>query len=120
MEGFFSKLTRQSLQTGCLSIGAMTSKSAITRYITATNEKPKPFVWKATAKTIQAKLTLNHPSRVSALAPCKFHLPEEQIGHLRRTSEDKSCCPCWLNDRNLPSNEGTDKVCADYKYCIWR
>jgi hypothetical protein len=37
-------------------------ESAITRYIAATNRKPKPFVWTATAKAIQAKLTLNHPS----------------------------------------------------------
>ncbi|HZZ25052.1 MAG TPA: IS630 family transposase, partial [Roseiarcus sp.] len=37
-------------------------ESAITRYIAATNRNPKPFVWTATAKTIQAKLTLNHPS----------------------------------------------------------
>ena len=37
-------------------------ESAITRYIAATNSNPKPFVWTATAKIIQAKLTLNHPS----------------------------------------------------------
>ena len=40
----------------------MTSESAIIRYIAATNRNPKPFLWTATTKTIQAKLTLNHPS----------------------------------------------------------
>ena len=37
-------------------------ESAITCYIAAINRNPNPFVWTATAKTIQAKLTLNHPS----------------------------------------------------------
>jgi hypothetical protein len=61
VEGFFSKLTRQSLKRGVFrSVGDL--ESAITRYIAATNRNPKPFVWTATAKTIQAKLTLNHPS----------------------------------------------------------
>ena len=68
VEGFFSKLTRQSLKRGVFrSVDDL--ESAITRYIAATNRNPKPFVWTATAKTIQAKLTLNHPSEVSALAP---------------------------------------------------
>jgi transposase len=61
VEGFFSKLTRQSLKRGVFrSVDEL--ESAITRYIAATNRNPKPFVWTATAKTIQAKLTLNHPS----------------------------------------------------------
>jgi transposase len=61
VEGFFSKLTRQSLKRGVfLSVDDL--ESAITRYNAATNRNPKPFVWTATAKTIQAKLTLNHPS----------------------------------------------------------
>ena len=46
----------------------MTSEARC-RYIAATNRNPKPFVWTATAKIIQAKLTLNHPSKFSALAP---------------------------------------------------
>ena len=59
--GFFSKLTRQSLKRGVFrSVDDL--ESAITRYIAVTNRNPKPFVWTATAKTIQAKLTLNHPS----------------------------------------------------------
>ena len=41
---------------------AQCREGAITRYIAATNRNPKPFVWTATAKTIQAKLRLNHPS----------------------------------------------------------
>ena len=57
VEGFFSKLTPQSLQRGVFrSIDDL--ESAITRYIAATNSNPKPLVWTATAKTIQAKL---HP-----------------------------------------------------------
>ena len=61
VEGFFSKLTRQSLKRGVFrSVDDL--ESAITRYIAATNRHPKPFVWTATAKTIQAKLRLNHPS----------------------------------------------------------
>ena len=61
VEGFFSKLTRQSLKRGVFrSVDDL--ETAITRYIAATNRNPKPFVWTATAKTIQAKLTLNHPS----------------------------------------------------------
>src|SRR5271168_1676948 len=61
VEGFFSKLTRQSLKRGVFrSVDDL--ESAITRYIAATNRNPKPFLWTATAKTIQAKLTLNHPS----------------------------------------------------------
>ena len=61
VEGFFSKLTRQSLKRGVFrSVDDL--ENAITRYIAATNRHPKPFVCTATAKTIQAKLKLNHPS----------------------------------------------------------
>jgi hypothetical protein len=61
VEGFFSKLTRQSLKRGVFrSVGDF--ESPITRDIAATNGNPKPFVWTATAKTIQAKLTRNRPS----------------------------------------------------------
>jgi hypothetical protein len=61
VEGFFSKLTRQSLKRGVFrSVDDL--ESAITRYIAVTNRNPKPFVWTATAKTIQANLMLNHPS----------------------------------------------------------
>jgi hypothetical protein len=45
--------------TSCSWLNAV--EGAITRYIAATNRNPKPFVWAAIAKTIQAKLTLNHP-----------------------------------------------------------
>ena len=63
VEGFFSRLARQSLKRGVFrSVDDL--ESAITRYIAATNRNPKPFVWTATAKTIQAKLTLNHPSEL--------------------------------------------------------
>ena len=61
VEGFF-KLTRQRPQTRRLSLLVDDLENAITRYIAATNRHPKPFVCTATAKTIQAKLKLNHPS----------------------------------------------------------
>ncbi len=67
IEGFFSKLTRESLKRGVFrSVDDL--EKAITRYIAATNMDPKPFVWTATAKAISAKLALNHPSE-------SVHLP---------------------------------------------
>jgi transposase len=61
VEGFFSKLTRQSLKRGIFrSVDDL--EKTITRYIAATNRNPKPFVWTATAKAIRTKLALNHPS----------------------------------------------------------
>jgi len=61
VEGFFSKLTRQSLKRGVFrSVDDL--ETAITRYIAATNRNPKLFVWTATAKAIATKLALNHPS----------------------------------------------------------
>ena len=61
VESFFSKLTRQSLKRGVFrSVNDL--EKAITRYITATNRNPRPFVWTATAKAIRTKLALNHPS----------------------------------------------------------
>ena len=41
----------------------MTSKARLPAYIATTEKNPNPFVWTATAKTIQAKLMLNHPSK---------------------------------------------------------
>ncbi len=44
VEGFFSKLTRQSLKRGVFrSVDDL--EQAITRYIAATNKSPKPFVF---------------------------------------------------------------------------
>ena len=61
VEGFFSKLTRQSLKRGVFrSVDDL--EAAITRYIAAVNRNPKPFVWTATAKAIRAKLAMNLPS----------------------------------------------------------
>ena len=57
VEGFFSKLTRQSLKRGVEDL-----ETAINRYIAATNRDPKPLVWTATAKAIRTKLALNHLS----------------------------------------------------------
>jgi transposase len=61
VEGFFSKLTRQSLKRGVFR-SVEDLEAAIARYIAATNRNPKPFVWTATANAIRTKLTLNHPS----------------------------------------------------------
>jgi transposase len=58
VEGFFSKLTRQSLRRGVFRSVDDLHKT-IARYIADTNNDPKPFVWTATAKTIKAKLGLN-------------------------------------------------------------
>ena len=61
VEGFFSRLTRQSLKRGVFrSVDDL--EKAITRYIAATNKSPKPFVWTATAKAIRTKLAVHHPS----------------------------------------------------------
>ena len=61
VEGFFSRLTRQSLKRGVFrSVDDL--EKAISRYIAATNKSPKPFVWTATAKAIRTKLAVNHPS----------------------------------------------------------
>ena len=61
VKGFFSKLTRQNLRRGVFrSVDDL--KTAISRYIAATNRDPRPFVWTATAKAISTKLALNHPS----------------------------------------------------------
>ena len=62
VEGFFSKLTRQSLKRGVFR-SVEDLEAAITRYVTATNRDPKPFVWAATAKAIRTKLALNYPSQ---------------------------------------------------------
>ena len=63
VEGFFSSSTPLAEpQTRRFSRSVDDLESAIIRYIAATNRNPKPFLWTATTKTIQAKLTLNHPS----------------------------------------------------------
>ncbi len=57
VEGFFSRLTRQSLKRGVFrSVDDL--EEAITRYIAATNKSPRPFVWTATAKAIRTKLAV--------------------------------------------------------------
>lgn len=47
VEGFFSRLTRQSLKRGVFRSVQDLEKS-ISSYIAATNRNPKPFVWTAT------------------------------------------------------------------------
>ena len=61
VEGFFSKLTRQTLRRGVFrSVDDLVA--TIDRYIESANQDPKPFVWTATPASIKAKLNMNHPS----------------------------------------------------------
>ena len=61
VEGFFSKLTRQTLRRGVFqSVDDLVA--TIDRYIESSNQDPKPFVWTATPASIKAKLNMNHPS----------------------------------------------------------
>jgi transposase len=46
VEGFFAKLTRQQLKRGIFK-GIVDLQAAINRYLTETNENPKPFTWTA-------------------------------------------------------------------------
>ena len=99
VEGFFSKLTRQSLKRGVLrSVDDL--ESAIIRYIAATNSNTKPFVWTATTKTIQAKLTLNHPSEsvhcVAGLGEGPLRLTLDSLLNVRLARSfrpTKACAP---------------------------
>lgn len=63
VEGFFAKLTQQRLRRGVFK-SVEELKGAITDYIDAYNQDPKPFVWSATAESIiekvgRARLVLN-------------------------------------------------------------
>ena len=61
VEGFFSKLTRQTLRRGAFrSVDDLVS--TIHRYIENANDDPKPFVWTASATSIMAKLKMHHPN----------------------------------------------------------
>src|SRR5271163_437017 len=55
VEGFFAKLTRRRLKRGVFR-SIVDLQAAINRYLTEHNAKPKPFVWKASAASILAKL----------------------------------------------------------------
>jgi len=64
IEGFFAKITQQRLRRGVFKSVAEL-KHAITEYINAHNQNPKPFVWTATAEKIiekvgRARLALNN------------------------------------------------------------
>ena len=55
VEGFFSKLTRQSIRRGVFrSVDDL--KRTIARYIANANKDPRPFVWTASAQSIRDKL----------------------------------------------------------------
>ncbi len=60
VETFFSTLTRQRLKRGAFH-GIADLQQAINRFITETNNDPKPFVWTKDAATIFRKLArVNH------------------------------------------------------------
>jgi hypothetical protein len=44
VEGFFTKLTWQRLKRGVFK-GIVDLQAAINRYLTETNDNPKPFLW---------------------------------------------------------------------------
>src|SRR6201987_308256 len=53
VEGLFAKLTRQRLKRGVFT-SIVELQAAINRFITETNDKPKPFVWTKSADAILA------------------------------------------------------------------
>jgi transposase len=55
VENFFSKLTRQRIRRGSFH-SIVDLQTAINRYLAEHNAEPKPFVWKASAASILAKL----------------------------------------------------------------
>jgi len=55
VENFFSALTRQRIRRGSFH-SIVDLQAAIKRYLTEHNTEPKPFVWKASAASILAKL----------------------------------------------------------------
>ena len=62
IENFFSVLTRKRIRRGSLH-SIVDLQAAINRYLAEHNAKPKPFVWKASAASILAKLDrLSAPS----------------------------------------------------------
>ena len=56
VERWFGELTSKAIRCGCFSSVA-DLQSAITAFLDAWNENPKPFVWTATVESIQAKLS---------------------------------------------------------------
>ena len=56
VERWFGELTSKRLRRGCF-YSVQDLKSAITEFLEAWNEKPKPFVWTATVDSIQEKLS---------------------------------------------------------------
>ena len=55
VEGFFAKLTRQRLKRGVFK-GIVDLQAAINRYLTETNDNPKPFTWTADPDKIIEKV----------------------------------------------------------------
>jgi transposase len=53
VEGLFAKLTRQRLKRGVFT-SIVELQAAINRFITETNDKPKPFVWTKSVDVILA------------------------------------------------------------------
>ena len=55
VEGFFAKLTRQRLKRGVFK-GIVDLQAAINRFLTETNDDPKPFTWTADPDDIIEKV----------------------------------------------------------------
>ncbi len=55
VEGFFAKLTRQRLKRGVFK-GIVDLQAAINRFLTETNDDPKPFTWTADPDAIIEKV----------------------------------------------------------------
>src|SRR5689334_13770788 len=55
VEGFFAKLTQQRLKRGVFT-GIANLQAAINRYLTETNQNPKPFIWTADPHAIIEKV----------------------------------------------------------------
>ena len=83
VENFFSKLTRQRLQQGVFrSIADL--QAAIDRYVAATNDDPKPFVWTKDANGILKRVTRANQALAS----------EHQLSLFRGGSNRQRACGC--------------------------
>jgi transposase len=56
VERWFGELTRKRIRRGRF-VSVADLRAAITEFLEAWNEQPKPFIWTATVESIQAKLS---------------------------------------------------------------
>lgn len=87
VERWFGELTSKRVRRGSFS-SVEDLQNAITEFLAAWNEDPKPFVWTATVESIQQKLarcrqTLEHPARLHSAAQKKIQETPVQLilGH---------------------------------------